>query len=245
MRLFFMTYQIFKRINFYFFVYCVGRTPTSIVFILKSNLEDSASLNHMKYIILLSIFFLSASTVLGQSTIEFGVYHGDKSIGNITITKKQENGLTHYQLHSEVKYETWVYDYNRTSIIKVAFDEDKLVSARSKVIEGGDLDEHTKTTLKGNGHYFCEKLIAEESFKLEDNIATSCASLYFNEPRENMKVFSETYQQLFTIDVLDNHAYEVEFPGSKSNRYYYENGDLQKVEVDRRWFTITFKRQKS
>lgn len=192
--------------------------------------------------IIISVVLASLFFVPGKQEINFGVYFRDNEIGQVKITKQKKDTITLYKVRSEVEYKSWLYDYTRISNIDASFSENGLVHSESKVFEDGNLEAHTRTIKEKMKTYKCSSQ-GDETYTLNKDIFISSAFLYFNEPGNASKMFSETYQQLFDLKAIEKNAYEVDFPGSKTNRYYYDNGKLERVEVERRWFTIVFKRK--
>jgi hypothetical protein len=87
----------------------------------------------------------------------------------------------------------------------------------------------------------CYVYETDEVEKIIDNSVTFTGVLmYFNEPIDEEKVFSERFCDWFEIKKEDN-FYVVNFPGGSENRYYYKNGVCNRLKVSSMFADIDFK----
>ena len=68
------------------------------------------------------------------------------------------------------------------------------------------------------------------------------AKLYFHEPKNGDVLISENFGMLTTVRELEKGVYEIEVNGSM-NRFYYENGVLEKVVLENKIKNYSIKRR--
>lgn len=69
--------------------------------------------------------------------------------------------------------------------------------------------------------------------KIKNQHITYCVvDLYFKEPTEITRVFSNMYAQTLTLKRMGNGIYKLITPGNSNSLYTYRNGELISIEVD-------------
>jgi hypothetical protein len=101
-----------------------------------------------------------------------------------------------------------------------------------------NIKENKRTTYKGS-YYEIKKENSTSQVKLS-NITYNQLSLYFFEPVNISRVYSDNYEQYIKIEKKENQFYAIEFPDGNKNSYYYSNGICSKVKVEQSFFTIEF-----
>jgi hypothetical protein len=103
---------------------------------------------------------------------------------------------------------------------------------RSKVIKdsGKEGDSKSITTQK-DGKIYTVVQNGEKSILNNPEIAHSVSELYFMEPHQITRIFSESIGTFLNLKTLGNGLYELTLPEGKKNIYKYEKGVLVQVEV--------------
>ena len=188
------------------------------------------------------IFTLVLGTLPQQSSqnVTFKVFFGSTDIGNIKGNMTVLGDETTYKVISDVEYNSWLYDYQRTTKVEAVFSDDLLKTCKSRVTKYGELEEFNTTT-REDSVYKCFSHPNDHS-TIEDDIGMTSIVLYFKEPVGISRIFSESYQQFCDISKVEGHEYRLNLPDGKTNHYFYENGQLKEVKVYRSLFTVTIKR---
>lgn len=92
--------------------------------------------------------------------------------------------------------------------------------------------EDKRTTTRKDGKDYTVVLNGERSVLNDAEIQHCVADLYFAEPKQVTRIFSETLGKFLPLKYLGNGEYELQLPEGKKNVYKYENGTLVQVEVN-------------
>ena len=87
---------------------------------------------------LLFLFFslaLPASQHFQKEIIYFDIYFNGSDIGDIKAEKWIENGMMIYEVYSTAEYNSWLYDYQRTTHVKAHFRDGVLIKSWAKITE--------------------------------------------------------------------------------------------------------------
>jgi hypothetical protein len=71
----------------------------------------------------------------------------------------------------------------------------------------------------------------------------STAKLYFQEPKGIQEVYSERFLQYCRLEAQEGHRYKLYLPDGKVNYYTYKEHELVKVDVERTWFNLEFRKK--
>lgn len=111
------------------------------------------------------------------------------------------------------------------------YNNNILTQAMSSRISGKS-GEDKQTTTKRNGKEYTIVVNGEKSVLEEPEIVSCVADLYFAEPKQVHRVFSETLGRFLPVRSLGGGSYELSLPEGRKNVYKYENGVLVQVEVN-------------
>jgi len=107
---------------------------------------------------------------------------------------------------------------------------DVLMQAKSGRQSGKNGESRQTTVLREGNDY---KVVVDGTRSVLGNTEiTDCvAELYFAEPKQINRIFSETLGRFLSIRSLGKGHYELALPEGKKNIYKYENGALVEVEI--------------
>lgn len=81
---------------------------------------------------------------------------------------------------------------------------------------------------------------------IEERIDFTTLMMYYEEPSNIKRLYSERFQKMVSIERLDQHSYKIDFPNGDVNHYHYDAaGELLKVDAFRTWFDLVFVPEKS
>ncbi|ATL46198.1 hypothetical protein COR50_02890 [Chitinophaga caeni] len=165
-------------------------------------------------------------------TVKFKVFSGNKQIGIVEAHQKQAGVSRSIHIKSLLQLKL-VGNVNNE--IAVEYKNNNLVKASSIRLRNDNQTtkdkKSTLTELVSGKHY---KVIHEgkESVLSTAAIHYCVGDLYFTEPINVHKVYSETQCQFLELEHLGNGKYELIMPDGKRNIYAYSKGKLQEVEVN-------------
>lgn len=193
--------------------------------------------------LLLASFVLIAnqhSHVVLAQTLKYQIFKGKKPIGILT-TKKVENGKhTSFHIESDATFRV-IFEFSTQFTFEAFYKDGNLFKSSARNILNDSERESTLIEWK-EGKYLIIK-DGEEPANLDISRPTySMASLYYEEPGNRTKVFSERFGEYLAIKSIGNAQYELTMPDGRSNIYSYENGRCSKVEVDHMLATLYFKK---
>lgn len=179
-------------------------------------------------VISLFVFWGSTNNTLNKN-LYFDVVHNGKVIGSLNAVKTLKDSITYYQ--SSTTIETRIIKEIRVHYkYDVAFENNMLES--SKVDITVNEKPHAKTqTLRNDSDYQIIKN-DEDNEILTDSINYATVQLYFKEPKNIKKCFSEQDGSFNTIMALGNHSYKKINSKGRENIYYYNKGILKKATID-------------
>lgn len=181
----------------------------------------------IRYCICLVCLLAIARPNLHAQTHNFEVRFGNRTIGNVTAISKTTGTARSISIRSSVDMKL-LGKINQD--ITCEFDNNVLTHARVMRNTGKESENKTVTTQRDGKNY---TVIQNGGKSILNNteILHSVAELYFVEPRQITKIFSETQGVFLTIHSLGNGEYELDLPEGKKNVYKYDKGLLVQVEV--------------
>jgi len=175
------------------------------------------------------------------NTLNFNIIYKDKIVGNLQATKTIKNSMVNYQSITTIN----------TRIIKkievnykydVTYENDFLKKA-NVVIDIND-KPHSDITTNWKGSYYQIIKNSKKEIVVEDNITYATILLYFKEPIEVEKCYSEQDGSFNTIVPLGNHIYKKINVKGHENIYHYKDGFLQKAGINGGLVNFEIKAQK-
>lgn len=181
----------------------------------------------MKGINLLIIIFLFSGNWLYGQNHEYEIRFANRVIGNVSAHCKQSGTAKNISIQSKVD----MRPLTRFSL-DISCEFDNSVMIRSKVIKdsGKEGDSKSITTQK-DGKIYTIVQNGEKSILNNPEIIHSVSELYFMEPHQITRIFSESIGAFLSLKTLGNGLYELTLPEGKKNIYKYEKGVLVQVEV--------------
>ena len=175
------------------------------------------------------ILFLGDASDTSITTLNYNITFRDKVVGTLKSTKFKKHGTTYYQSINNTKLRL-IKEFLVNYKYDVEFNNGFLNKADVFITVNNS--PHSKTSTQWmNSHYKIVKNDATEK-TLEDPIYYSTIQLYFNEPINISKCYSEQDGSFNTIVPLENHTYKKINSQGKENIYYYQDGVLTKATID-------------
>lgn len=194
---------------------------------------------HLIKIILPAFVAMAAGFSTSNETTTYSVYHNSKKVGTVTTTKTVSNKKTTYSLLSDVKIDL-IIDINIVEQITDVFESDQLNNSNhSRKI---NTVEKVNNTASWNGKLYQLAKNGKQGTTIAEKIKTTVMSLYYSEPADQAKVYSQNAQKVCTVKKQQPHIYDLELPDGKTTRYKYSSGKLYAVESNTTWGKVSFYR---
>lgn len=187
---------------------------------------------------LLFIFFSTFFTLSAQ-TSTYDIYWRSKEVGQL-ITSQELTGdsaLVNIRTHVVIP---WV-DKKLNFKLQSLYIADQMHKSISTYYLDNNKQEDSRMQWTGQGYK--RSLWENPPLRQEKRkIYYSISRLYVDEPIGKKEVYSERHQCFLALKEVEPHCYELRLPDDNSNRYYYQNGNLVRIEAEEGWFTIRFER---
>jgi len=186
---------------------------------------NSSSLKTVFFIIIIFLTGITQAEILTYDVILFG-----KSIGRTTVERTEKNnGEIHYRLVNNSEVTILLTKKSSHMQYDIVYKDGKLLSSYAKNVKDGITE--IVTTIWDGAKYIIKK--GEETLQLAQQIDFSSISLYFYEPINRTKIFSERMGQLTVFTKTGTGVYECKTANGVTNIYRYQNGKLVEIEMSK------------
>jgi len=179
---------------------------------------------------LVIILFGTFSNLQAQNEIlYFDVIHSGKSIGTLKAEKTVEGNKTHYKSYTNIEFHMFMtikieYTYN------VTYVDDNLNHAKVHIMLKGHEKTNVRTEKIPSGYaYFSDEKVDKE---FVEEIKHSIEKMFFDEPIDIEKLYAEEHGEFHDLKEITPHTYLKTAPNGHKSTYYYEDGKLQKSDID-------------
>ncbi len=190
-------------------------------------------------------FYLLVSTggMRAQARSLFDIEVARVKVGNLVTEKIQKDSLTFYIFTSEV--DAWLIVRVRVShLIVCVYKKDKLIRADiHSVINKEKYVSHVEWK-QDHYEYDCATYKYHKSGTLFEDIHFSVVKMYFEEPLEQQKIFTENYGVFSQLQRLKPSTYRLEVEKNK-NTFYYNSSGLQRVDMETPLLHYSIRRKKT
>lgn len=172
--------------------------------------------------------FTLNSALLYAQTHNYEIRFSNHVIGNVTAHCKVNGTARNISIQSKVDMKL-LAKFN----LDISCDFDNNILIRSKVIKstGKDNEKDKSIITQKEAKNYSIVQNGEKSVLNTTEIVHSVGEMYFMEPRQITRIFSETLGMFLTLNSLGNGLYELLLPEGKKNVYKYVKGTLVEVEV--------------
>lgn len=173
-------------------------------------------------IITVAVLYLQA----GAQTNTFEVRIANHAVGTIEANRKLAGAAKSIVIKTRIQ----VMLSKVNSDIVSEYNNNILTNAKVSRVSG-KTGEDKQTIVKRNGKEYTIIVNGAKSV-IDTEIEECVADLYFGEPRQVNRVFSETLGRFLPLKSLGGGVYELILPEGRKNVFRYENGTLMSVEVN-------------
>lgn len=208
----------------------------------------------MKSIVLtwITVFFLIVTPQLEyesitgslekKETVSFDILRKNSSVGYINLEKQEIGNKVIITATSEVNTKV-ILNFKATGSDKCIYQDNVLIySSQFRKINNKVKTDQSVSRL--NGKYLFKENETESILNIE-SIELNIIPLFFSEPRNIKKVYSDKFKQLVDVDYLGENTYRVVLPNGETSTYYYQNGKCESINVVGTFFKVQLLRKKS
>ncbi|HTS45329.1 MAG TPA: DUF6134 family protein [Puia sp.] len=191
---------------------------------------------------ILAIVCLSAGLRAQEQTFHYDVLHDGEVKGAVTLYQKTDGQNVHIKIESEVRIRFFIRIIVK-SVEEAVFRNGILVySSLCRHVNG---DEKINVQLQSTGLSYTLNGKTNVSNPPAYPISNSILSLYYQEPVNVSRVYSDNFQQYVEVKKVSYNKYQVIFPNGHSNYYSYANGICSYVEVNQPLYNVQFRLNQS
>ena len=185
--------------------------------------------SRLKTTMIASLLLLNLATAFAQQERVYDVIRKDDKVGTLKATFNNTPLGQFYYIESKVK--VWVVinikiNYNQSNLFK-----DGLLQQAAMIRTVNGSTKVSNNILRNASGYVCMRMDGD-TVMLKEEIRHTIAKLYFIEPININRVYSENFLSFLAIRSTGPHTYELTLADGKKNYYTYENGLCTKVQAE-------------
>jgi hypothetical protein len=175
-----------------------------------------------------------ASLKAQERELQYNVIRNGKVIGWTKLTRTNVNQQVDIKLESEVKTR-FVFQFVVKAVEEAIFANGNLVYTSQFRKLNSDVKENKSMKLTSRGY---EVYQGNDTQPLPfTGLRNHMLGLYFDEPSQGQKIYSDSFQQLLNVEKLAEGAYKIKLPDGNSCSYYYKNGLCTNIKIDHRFYS--------
>ena len=171
-------------------------------------------------------------------TFNYEVLLDGALIGTYSVNKTDINGTSNFRVETNTAAGL-IRRSEHKSVMISSYEDAKLISSDLKTWVNQKLE--SSSVIRWDGNQYMKEDGQELPERCIEMVTFSSACLYFEEPVDRTLLFYEKYGKDLKVSHFGNHLYEIELPNASVERYTYENGKLQSVEIVQSFATIMLK----
>lgn len=175
------------------------------------------------------IFLQMLSPAMAQQERMYDVIRKGDNVGTLKATVSNTPLGQFFYIESKVK--VWVVisikiNYNQSNLFK-----DGLLQQAAMIRTVNGSTKVSNNILRNPKGYVCMRM-GGDTVMVKEEIRHTIAKLYFHEPVNITRVYSENFLSFLAIKSTGPHTYELTLADGKKNYYTYVNGLCTKVQAE-------------
>jgi hypothetical protein len=171
-----------------------------------------------------------------QYTRYYDVRYNGKVSGKIAVNKKVDGGVTRMRIESNFKLQLLIPVTVKSVEEAEFFNEIMTFSSVDRRVNGREKLNQKLVATGESYHWSGAETRKSPSFP----IRYSVVSLYYQEPKGQQAVFSDTYGRKMPIYQVKKGIYRLDLPNGNFNYYNYVDGVCTLIEIHHSFFQIQF-----
>ncbi len=189
---------------------------------------------HLGFPAVLCVLLLNIGQLKAQEQLRYNVVKDGKVIGWAKLTKTNIDQCVDIRLESEVRTRL-IFRFVVKAVEQATFSNGNLIYSSQFRKLNADVKENKSMKLTSRGYVV---------YKGNDSqpvpfvgLRSHMLDLYFKEPSQAQKVYSDSFQQLLDVEKLADGGYKIRLPDGNSCSYYYKNGLCTNIKIDNRFYS--------
>ncbi len=189
------------------------------------------------FLLLLVIPLSSWCPVNELQYLKYDIFVSDNKIGEVLASKNSKGVVTTYSVQTNLSFRLLEkYDVNYQ--LSSSYKNNYLIESALKNIVNGKLEDDVH--IKWDGVQYTGQA-NKKSVTVKEKIKHSIAKLYFYEPTEVDRIFSEKYTDFQKMKTQSSHEYVLHLEDGNKSHYKYTNGVCTEVTSSKSFFKILIK----
>jgi type II secretory pathway pseudopilin PulG len=186
--------------------------------------------------LMLTLMLLSSSIHAQERVYRYNVFHSGEIKGELVVSQKVSAKQVHVKIVSEVRTRFLIKVIVK-SIEEAIFEDGVLVYSSLYRLVNGDEKTNQQIQATGVGYKLTSKnkTTTVPSYPIHHSILL----LYYQEPVNISKVYSDNFQQYVDVKKVGANKYLVTLPNGNTTYYCYKNGICTSVEV-KQFYNLEF-----
>ncbi|MCP4457640.1 MAG: hypothetical protein GY816_06385 [Cytophagales bacterium] len=189
----------------------------------------------MKVLLFTILTTVSSLISLSGQTLRYDVIKGNKNLGQMTVKRTLTQRTEEIQFASDVTFRI-LFAFNHTYSQYEKFTNGKLNWGKALSMLSGRVQKDSKIVAGKDGY---KLTLGGVTVPIKEEINYSVSQIYFTEPMDGQKVFSQQFGKFMTFKKVDEHEYLMSSPDG-DNYYTYVNGICVNVRVERDFANFNF-----
>jgi hypothetical protein len=169
-----------------------------------------------------------------EKQLQYNIIRNGKVIGWTKLVRTTIDHQVDIKLQSEVKTR-FVFQFVVKAMEEAVFNNGSLVYTSQFRKLNSDVKENKQMKWTSRGYE------VQKGNKIQTLSFTAMTrhmlGLYFTEPSQGEKVYSDSFQQMLNVERIAEGAYKIRLPDGNSCSYYYKNGICTNVKIDHRLYS--------
>ncbi len=182
------------------------------------------------------LLFLFIPLLGNGQVLHYDVIKGNKVIGNLDVSRSNKNGRQTIRINSHVEYRILI-SFEVNFSLEETFVKNVLLEGKAMNTLNGVTQKETEIRKTDNGYTL---VLGGTPTNIYDEIRYSVSEVYFREPVNIDRAFSQHFGKFVYFEKTGDHQYQLDSPDGE-NEYTYENGVCTEVEIYRDFGHLTFK----
>ena len=181
------------------------------------------------------LLFISLLGNISAQTLTFDVVKGNKNLGTMKVSRTVDGATEEIEFESDVTFRV-LLSFRIVVTQYEKFRNAHLNWGKSLNLLNGRTQKDTRIVANEKGYLLT---LDGVNVQLTEPIEYSVSQIYFTEPRDGQRVFSQTFAQFFHFKKVADHKYQLSSPDG-DNYYTYTNGICTEVRVERDFANFNF-----
>ncbi len=183
------------------------------------------------------VFYAIVSSIAHGQILHYDVVKGSKIIGNVNVARFSTGATKTIDIQSRVEFKlifSFTIDFN----LEETFENGTLKSGSATNELNGVTQKESKIEKRKKDYNL---IIGGIPNRLsERSIDYSISEIYFKEPQDNQKAFSQHFGLFLHFEKIGDHKYKLISPDGE-NHYIYESGICTEVKIFRDYANYSFR----